>query len=193
MFDYEKAAQAIAGGRASEELIRKVGELSLEVRFKLRSEGKIPVPAVARQWDSPPPADERKTLEKILKAINSAEAQLSNLDLTTRISLNACLSMTGLIVQKHLQHLQEKHPRKRQGRPAHKDSAATLCAVIIRDLWREERGEWPSYNIEFRRACAALYAQAGGGKTSEEKDGFWRVRWKEAQLGAKIVNFRPPS
>jgi hypothetical protein len=50
-------------------------------------------------------------------------------------------------------------------------------------LWRKERGRWPANNIEFRRACAALYAEAGGAETdAEPKDGVWRDQLRKAQL-----------
>ena len=49
-------------------------------------------------------------------------------------------------------------------------------------LWRNVHGKWPANNIKFRRACAALYAEAGGGETdAEPKDGFWRDHRRKAE------------
>jgi hypothetical protein len=172
MQDWDKVARAIAGGRPStEELIKKVERAGFEVRSKLDSRRKVP----------PPVVDEREALRNILNAVQFAKSQLSKLH-----SRGELFSLWLGSVEKEALRLLDKQPPpkpKRRGRPARKGpSAATWCAIIVGFLWNYVRDRWPANNIEFRRACAALYAEAGGGETdAESKDGFWRGHWREAE------------
>jgi hypothetical protein len=167
MQDWDKVARAFAGGKPSTEFIKDVANAGFEVGLRLASPRKVG-----------PAVDLREALRKILKAVQSAKGQLSKLD-------DRILSFHLESAEKTAQRLLDEPPPppKRRGRPARKGlSGATCCAIYAGALWRNVRGKWPANNIEFRRACAALYAEAGGGDTdAEQKDGFWRGHWRKAE------------
>ncbi len=68
-------------------------------------------------------------------------------------------------------------------------SAQEMCALIVRDLWREAHGEYPgSQNQNVWDACEALWEAAGG--ESSPRDGEMRHRWRRH---LKRAESPPPS
>jgi hypothetical protein len=191
MQDWEKVARVFAGAKPSTELIQVVGELGLDLQSKLASQRK-----------KGPVVDKREPLQKILKAVQSAKGRLNKLDDISRtyLSLRKWLDLAEKTLgsaESAAQSLLNQLPSpKGRGRPRRKGlssgheeldelgllSSATWCAVYVGILWKGERGRWPANNIAFRRVCAALYAEAGGGEIdADPKDGVWREHWREAR------------